>query len=182
MSMAGWPWDSLFSCPFSAICYYCCSNNSRTVRRISCTCCERFGGMGEHSFPKVFPLAVFTLRAIWYIRYILKTDLNLMIPDVVIWQPIDRVKQIRIPHPGNEAPLDVVLRIAAHSRTIDILTAVTLTWSYCTGTAQCIFTFLAATFYIWLYSVAWTVSSQVTRYQNCSSNINNHICSPIHII
>ena len=60
--------------------------------------------MEEHIFPKVFPyffpLAVFTLRAIWYIRYILKTDLNLMIPDVVVWQLMDRVKQIRIPHPS----------------------------------------------------------------------------------
>ena len=59
--------------------------------------------MGEHIFPKVFPyffpLAVFTVRIIWYIRYILKTDLNLMIPDVVVWQLMDRVKQIRIPHP-----------------------------------------------------------------------------------
>ena len=67
-----------------------------------CTCCWLWG-MGEHIFPKVFPyffpLAVFTVRTIWYIRYILKTDLNLMIPDVVIWQLMDRVKQIRIPHP-----------------------------------------------------------------------------------
>ena len=59
--------------------------------------------MGEHSFPKVFPyffpLAVITLRAIWYIRYILKTDLNLMIPNAMVWKPLDRVKQIRIPHP-----------------------------------------------------------------------------------
>ena len=104
---------------FDAICYYCLSNNSRTVRlispapeqrkirrkfrRIFCTCCELVLGMGEHSFPKVFPyffpLAVFTLRAIWYIRYILKTDLNLMIPDVVIWQLMDFLQQIRIPHP-----------------------------------------------------------------------------------
>jgi hypothetical protein len=75
----------------------------RKFRRIFCTCCEWVLGMREHSFPKVFPyffpLAVFTLRAIWYIRYILKTDLNLMIPDVVVWQLMDRVKQIRIPHP-----------------------------------------------------------------------------------
>ena len=59
--------------------------------------------MGYHRFPKVFPyffpLAVFTLRTIWYIWYILKTDLNLMIPDVVVWQLMDRDKQIRIPHP-----------------------------------------------------------------------------------
>ena len=59
--------------------------------------------MGEPIFPKVFPLffplAVFTVRTIWYIRYILKTDLNLMIPDVVVWQLMDRAKQIRIPHP-----------------------------------------------------------------------------------
>ena len=65
----------------------------RNFRRILCTCCEWVLGMGEHSFPKVFPyffpLAVFTLRAIWYIRYILKTDLNLMIPDVVVWQLMD---------------------------------------------------------------------------------------------
>ena len=59
--------------------------------------------MGEHSFLKVFPyffpLAVFTLRAIWYIRYILKIDLNLMTPDVVVWQLMDFLQQIRIPHP-----------------------------------------------------------------------------------
>ena len=65
--------------------------------------------MGEHSFPKVFPyffpLAVFTLRTIWYIRYILKIDLNLMTPDVVIWQLMDRAKQIRIPHPLPKAPV-----------------------------------------------------------------------------
>ena len=57
-----------------------------------CTCCWLLG-MGEHTFPKVFPyffpLAVFTVRTIWYIRYILKTDLNLMIPDVVVWQLMD---------------------------------------------------------------------------------------------
>ena len=117
-------WLSYFLAHFVAVCYYCFSNNSRTVRlillasgqrkirrnfrRIFCTCCEWVLGMREHSFPKIFPyffpLAVFTLRAIWYIRYILKTDLNLMIPDVVVWQLMDRVKQIRIPYPSNFSP------------------------------------------------------------------------------
>lgn len=55
--------------------------------------------MGEHSFPEVFPLVVFTLRTVWYIRYILKTDLNLMISDVVVWQLMDFLQQIQIPHP-----------------------------------------------------------------------------------
>ena len=56
---------------FTDLCYYCFSNNSRTVRliplasgqrkirrnfrRISCTCCECYDGMEEHRFPKVFP-------------------------------------------------------------------------------------------------------------------------------
>ena len=116
---------------FSALCYYCFSNNSRTVRlishtpgqrkirrkfrRIFCTCCECYDGMGEHSFPKVFPyffpLAVFTLRAIWYIRYILKINLNLMIPNVVVLQLMDRVKQIRIPHPSQSKILGVLFKI-----------------------------------------------------------------------
>ena len=64
-------WMSYFLGDFAAVCYYCYSNNSRTVRlispapeqrkirrnfrRIFCTCCECYDGMGEHSFPKIFP-------------------------------------------------------------------------------------------------------------------------------
>ena len=90
------------------MCYYCFSNNSRTVRLISLASGQRkirrkFRRISMHlllvvgdggtylsqSFPLFFPLAVFTVRTIWYIRYILKTDLNLMIPDVVVWQLMD---------------------------------------------------------------------------------------------
>ena len=91
------------------MCYYCFSNNSRTVRLISPDSGQRkirrnfrrismhllliVEGWGNLSFRKVFPyffpLAVFSVRIIWYIRYILKTDLNLMIPDVVVWQLMD---------------------------------------------------------------------------------------------
>ena len=60
-------------------------------------------GMGEAIFRKVFPyffpLADSYVRAIRYIRYNLELKMDLMIRNVVILEFMDRVKQIRIPHP-----------------------------------------------------------------------------------
>ena len=59
--------------------------------------------MGEAIFRKVFPyffpLADSYVRAIRYIRYNLDFKMDLMIRNVVYLEFMDRVKQIRIPHP-----------------------------------------------------------------------------------
>ena len=59
--------------------------------------------MGEPIFRKVFPyffpLADSYVRDIRYIRYILELKMDLMIRNVVYLEFMDRVKQIRIPHP-----------------------------------------------------------------------------------
>ena len=60
-------------------------------------------GWGNLSFRKVFPyffpLADSYVRAIRYIRYNLELIMDLMIRNVVFLELMDRVKQIRIPHP-----------------------------------------------------------------------------------
>ena len=59
--------------------------------------------MGEAIFRKVFPyffpLADSYVRAVRYIRYNLELKMDLMIRNVVYLEFMDRVKQIRIPHP-----------------------------------------------------------------------------------
>ena len=59
--------------------------------------------MGEPIFRKVFPyffpLADSYVRDIRYIRYNLELKMDLMIRNAVYLEFMDRVKQIRIPHP-----------------------------------------------------------------------------------
>ena len=50
-------------------------------------------------FPYFFPLADSYARAIRYMRYNLELKMDLMIRNVVYLEFMDRVKQIRIPHP-----------------------------------------------------------------------------------
>ena len=65
--------------------------------------------MGEPIFRKVFPyffpLADSYVRAIRYIRYNLELKMDLMVRNVVYLDFMDRVKQIRIPHPLPKAPV-----------------------------------------------------------------------------
>ena len=59
--------------------------------------------MGEHIFrevvPYFVPLADSYVRDIRYMRYNLELIMDLMIRNVVYLEFMDRVKQIRIPHP-----------------------------------------------------------------------------------
>ena len=71
--------------------------------------------MGEPIFRKVFPyffpLADSYVRAIRYIRYNLELKMDLMIRNVVYLEFMDRVKQIRIPHPLPK--MQIPIRVSA---------------------------------------------------------------------